>query len=174
MKEIYIVLTNTGTILSKIVKYWTKDRNTHASIGLDRGLKKLYSFGRLNPYNAFLGGFVREGINKRTFKRFSNTTTQVYSLSVTDEHYDRIVEIIKEFHNQRKIYKFNILGLMLAGFNKKIERKNSFYCSEFVRYVLCSSGSNTDEYPPVIKPEDFKKIDNIKLVYEGLLKEYKF
>lgn len=30
----------------------------------------MYSFGRLNPYNPFWGGFVHESIDKGTFKRF--------------------------------------------------------------------------------------------------------
>ena len=173
MKEIYIVLTNTGTILSKVIKYWTKDINTHVSIALDSDLTKLYSFGRLNPYNAFMGGFVREGISRGTFKRFTNTTTQIYSLSITDEQYDRIIETIKEFRAQRKTYKFNVLGLLFAGFNKKMKFKNSFYCAEFVRYVLSHSSINAVDYSLIIKPEDFKKINGMHLIYQGLLREYK-
>ena len=44
MKKIYIVLTHTGTILSKIIKYWTKDEFSHVSIALDEDLKEMYSF----------------------------------------------------------------------------------------------------------------------------------
>ena len=52
MKKIYIILTHTGTILSKIIKKYTKDEFSHVSISLDVDLKEMYSFGRLNPYNA--------------------------------------------------------------------------------------------------------------------------
>ncbi len=58
MKKIYIVLTHTGTTLSKIIKTYTKDEFSHVSISLDLELKKMYSFGRLNPYNPFWDGFV--------------------------------------------------------------------------------------------------------------------
>ena len=40
MKKIYIVLTYTGTILSKLIKKYTKDEFAHASIALDNRLKK--------------------------------------------------------------------------------------------------------------------------------------
>ena len=72
MKEIYIVLTHTGTTLSGVVKFYTRKKYTHVSIGLDSELNELYSFGRLNPYNPFKGGFVREDLNNGTFARFKN------------------------------------------------------------------------------------------------------
>ena len=80
MKKIYLVLTHTGTILSRIIRIYTKDEFTHVSISLDDELNEMYSFGRLNPYNPFLGGFVHENINYGTFnlrwdfiKKFSLT-----------------------------------------------------------------------------------------------------
>lgn len=85
MKKIYLVLAHTGTTLATIIKYYTKDEFSHVSIALDDELEEMYSFGRLNPYNPFWGGFVHENIYKGTFKRFKNTKTEVYSLLVTDE-----------------------------------------------------------------------------------------
>ena len=46
MKKIYIVLTHTGTTLSKIIKTYTKDEFSHVSIALDNKLQEMYSFGR--------------------------------------------------------------------------------------------------------------------------------
>lgn len=39
MKKIYIVLTHTGTTLSKIIKSYTKDESSHVSIALDSELQ---------------------------------------------------------------------------------------------------------------------------------------
>ena len=80
MKKIYIVLTYTGTILSKIVKIYTRREFSHVSIALDEDLTKMYSFGRLYPYNPFLAGFVHEGIDHGTFKRFKKTKTKKHSI----------------------------------------------------------------------------------------------
>ena len=77
MKKVYIVLTHTGTTLSKIIKSYTKDEFSHVSISLDEKLNEMYSFGRLHPYNPFWAGFVHEAINKGTFKRFSNTKARI-------------------------------------------------------------------------------------------------
>ena len=73
MKKVYIVLAHTGTILSRIIKIVTGAEYTHASIALDEDLDKMYSFGRKYSYIAFIGGFVKEGSNIGTFKRFYNT-----------------------------------------------------------------------------------------------------
>ena len=82
-RKIYIVLTYTGTILSKIIRVYTKAEFCHVSLSLDKRLNKMYSFGRLNPYNPFIGGFVHEGINIGTFKRFKNTKAEIYEIEVT-------------------------------------------------------------------------------------------
>lgn len=174
MRKIYIILTHTGTVLSRIIKYYTKDEFSHVSIALDPNLKEMYSFGRLNPYNPFWGSFVHEEINKGTFKRFKRTKTEVYSLFVTDEQYEKAKKIITYFNDNKEKYKFNILGLICVSIHKKIKRKNSFYCAEFVKHVLKVSGVSEVNYlPQIIRPEDFKQIQGLRLEYEGILRKYK-
>lgn len=171
MSKIYIVLTHTGTILSRIIKSCTKDEFSHASIALDNKLEEMYSFGRLNPYNAFLGGFVHEGIRFGTFKRFKFTETKIYSLNVDEEQYKKMKEKIKYIEINKNLYKFNTIGLFAVGLHKRIKKKNSFYCAEFVKYIIESAGIKTN-LPDMIKPEDFKILENINLVYEGKLRDY--
>ena len=171
MKKVFIILTHTGTTLSKIIKSYTKDEFSHCSISLDNELKEMYSFGRLNPYNPFWGGFVHEGIDIGTFKRFKATMTNIYSLDVTDEQYDQIKGIINYIKDTKELHKFNVLGLFAVGFHKRISFDNSFYCAEFVKYVLEKSGVETN-LPEMIKPEDFKKLKDIRLVYQVKLKDY--
>lgn len=65
MKKIYIVLTHTGTYLSRFIRFYTKATYSHVSLGLDRNLNELYSFGRKYPYIAIIGRFVREYIDQR-------------------------------------------------------------------------------------------------------------
>ena len=131
----------------------------------------MYSFGRLNPYNPFIGGFVHEGINIGTFKRFRKTQTAVYSIMISDEQYKKIKETIKLIRECPIAYKFNIIGLFGAGFNIRIHMRHSFYCAEFVKYLL-EKARVKNNLPEIIKPEDFKRLDNIRLEYKGSLCEY--
>ena len=43
MKNIYIILTQSGTILSRVIKFATSEAYNHASLCLDDKFEKLYS-----------------------------------------------------------------------------------------------------------------------------------
>ncbi len=173
MKKVYIVLSHTGTILSKIIRIRTGAEYTHASIALDEDLKKMYSFGRLNPYIAFWGGFVRESKNFGTFKRFKNTEVSILELEVTEKQYEKINQQIVYMKKNKSKYSFNYLGLILAGINKKSTNRHRFYCSEYVKYVLEFAEINLDYLPEVTKPQDLITIKNSKIIYKGYLRDYK-
>ncbi len=171
MQKIYIILTHTGTILSRIIKLWTKDEFSHVSIALDSDLEQMYSFGRLHPYNPLWAGFVQEGINRGTFKRFKNTEALIYSLDITQEQYILIRNEIRRIEEHKKEYRFNIIGLLAVGFHKKIHPKQSFYCAEFVKHIL-EIGEVKTQLPAIVKPEDFKNLKNYIVIYKGKLRKY--
>lgn len=171
MKKIYIVLTYTGTFLSKIIRGYTKHEFAHVSIALDSKLEQMYSFGRLNPYIFFWGGFVHEGVNRGTFKRFKKTKTKIYSIDVYNEQYNLIKNVIYDIKTNRKKYSFNMAGMFLTALNIRRKKEYSFYCAEFVKHCLDESNIKTS-LPDTVKPEDFKLIENKKLVFNGLLREY--
>lgn len=172
MKKIYIVLSYTGTILSKIIKVKTKSEFCHSSIALDKELTKMYSFGRLNPYNPFKGGFVQEYISMGTFKRFKKTKVQIQELIIDDDKYELIENEIRKIQENKITYKFNIKGLFLAGFDIIHKEEKSFYCAEFVKYILEIGKVDIKEMPNIIKPEHFKDLKEYKIIYRGLLRKY--
>ena len=49
-RQLYIVISQTGTLLSRILKQITGAEYNHASISLSRDLERMYSFGRRHPY----------------------------------------------------------------------------------------------------------------------------
>lgn len=170
--KIYIVLSYSGTFLSRIIKAYTRGEFSHVSISLDENLDRMYSFGRLNPYNPLFAGFVKEGINFGTFKRFKNTLTEIYSLELTKSQYDKIEKCIENMKESQVSYKFNIVGLIANAFNIKYRSKNSFYCAEFLKYLIEEAGLEM-ELPELIKPMDFRKPEMMKLEYRGLLRLYR-
>ena len=171
MKQIYIVLTNTGTFLSKIIRAYTHDEFSHVSISLSLDMQQMYSFGRLHAYNPSIGGFVHEYIDKGTFKRFYKTKTSIYYLNINDDQYSKLQNIICEFDKNKDKLKFNLNGLLAVGFNKKIKKENYFYCAEFVKYAFDRAGIKNN-LPELTRPECFKDLDGITEIYSGLLKDY--
>lgn len=171
MRDIYIVLTHTGTILSRLIKIYTKDEFSHISLALDEDLDAMYSFGRKTPYNPLNAGFVCEHINKGIFKRFNNTTAKVFSLQVTEEQYEKVQEIIYKMKDIGDEYKFNMIGLVAVGLHIKIKRKKAFYCAEFIKYIIENS-KIAGNLPVLIKPEDFKQLCGLNEIYHGRLNDY--
>lgn len=170
MKEIYIVLSHTGTLLSRIVKSYTHTKYSHVSISIDKDNDIMYSFGRLKAYNPFFGGFVEESPRFGTYKRFKNATACIYSLQVTDDQYMEIEQSIQYFKKYGALYKFNMIGLVFVIFNKKINRDRSFYCAEFIKYLMEKS-KVSQELPYIVKPADFIKLPNVKVISEGKLRD---
>lgn len=173
MKKIYIVLTYTGTVLARIVKFYTRKDYSHVSISLDSRLNHMYSFGRFNPYNPFIGGFVHESPNFGTFKRFRNTDSKIYSFEVTNKEYFAIKKNINKFKDNKEIYKFNVLGLFLVPLKIKRIKDYHYYCAEFVKYVLENSNLERNfNFPDIIQPNHFNNLDGFQLVYKGKLRNY--
>ena len=171
MKRIYFVLTFTGTWLSRVVRVYTRKEFSHVSIALDKDLKYMYSFGRLNAYNPIVAGFVHEIQNEGTFKRFKNTHSMICSIEVTDKQYKKIKANIKHFEDTKDNYGFNLLGLIGIIFGTRIQRENKYYCAEFVKYILDNSGVDL-ELPDIVKPEDFRNLEGSEFIYIGKFREY--
>ena len=171
MKKIYIVLTYSGSLLSKAIRIVKHHEYTHVSIALDKELNEMYSFGRLNPYNAFIGGFVQESPNYGTFKRFSKTITKILCFEVSEQQYQELKKLIKYFHRNKKEYKFNFIGLCSIALHIKVTKENSFYCAEFIKYLLEKSKINTS-LPELVTPNDFENIPNTTQIYTGYLRNY--
>lgn len=171
-RNIYIVLSQTGTVFSRALKFVTGAKYNHVSISLSPTLEKMYSFGRLNPYNPFIGGFVEEGKHKGTFQRFKNTEVMVLELTVDEEKYAGIQSLINYFIQKKTKFHYNYWGIVLACFKKNFAPSNRFYCSQFVRAVLAWLDiENACELPDIVRPIDFLKLTNKKIVYSGLLQK---
>lgn len=172
-KQIYILLSHSGSMLSKLINIYTKTTYTHVSIGLDKNLVELYSFGRLKPYNPVIGGFIREDILNGTYTRFPNTKCAIYLLTVTEEQYERLGKEIQRFTLEEGKYKYNLLGLAGVIINYPVQREYSYFCSQFVTEVLKNSGINIiQKTPGLTSPIDFLECKELEIIYEGQLNKY--
>ena len=172
-KYIYIIVTQTGTILSQILKTITGAKYNHSSISLCRDIEKMYSFGRIDPYNPVWGGFVQESINNGTFKRFKNTQAVIIRAEITNQQYKEVNEYLNKLYNEREKYGYNYLGLILAGVKLKHKCKTRYYCSEFVRDTLVRFKIiSSYKFPSVAKPIDFLNLENFETIYKGKLRDY--
>lgn len=172
-ETIYIMLSFTGTILSRIVKVMTQRQYSHVSVALDLELDSLYSFGRINPRNPISGGFVKEEIDSGTYKLFYNTRCRIYALKVTKTQHDDLKKVIDDFLSEQGDYRFNVVGLIGTMVNRPINREYHYFCSQFVGKALYDSKIHEfDKDIGLIKPIEFMQIPGLEIVYEGKLQDY--
>lgn len=171
-RNIYVVISQTGSIVSKIIKIFTGDKYNHVSLSLDRELKNMYSFGRVNPYNPVIGGFVRESPNDGTMKRFTNTDAAVVELTVSSDVYEQIESKLQSMYAHREEYHYNYIGLFMAMFGRTRKKSKCYYCSEFIYSVLHRYNVNLYSVGEIIKPMDFLSIIDGRIIFEGKLRDY--
>ncbi|WP_175640307.1 hypothetical protein [Metabacillus schmidteae] len=169
-KEIYVVLTDTGTLFTRLIKLYTKKSFNHASISFDKSLTEVYSFGRKTPSNPFIGGFVKENMKSHFFRQ---AKCRVYSCTVSTAQYESMIDYIQKIDKEKSLYRYNLLGLFAILLNKQINRKHAFFCSQFVATVLQECDCvNFSKPPSLITPHDLIKGDDFNLVYEGNLRDW--
>jgi len=88
-KKIYVILTQTGTVPAKIIKFITKAPYNHTSITSDEGLYEIYSFCRKFKRTPIPAGFVNES-DVGVFEMFNNVPCEVYSFDVTEKKLNRV------------------------------------------------------------------------------------
>lgn len=168
---LYIILTRTNTVLSKFIHFLKKDEYTHAAISLHKELDHMYSFGRRNTYNPFIGRFKKENINRGVY-RFCNTLPgAIIELKVSKQQYEKTQVLLNHFIFNSHIYKYNYKGLLYSLVNKPVCNENRFLCSEFVYYILRESGvANLGISRNLVRPQSLLNIEG-KIIYKGNLKE---
>lgn len=153
---LYIIVSQTGTVLSRLLKAVTGASYNHVSISLDKTLTTMYSFGRISPYNPVWGGFVMESPQTGTFKRFAKTEAVVLGLYVSEEQYKSVFRVLEAMYRCKQSYHYNYLGLFLAAFHIRYRRKGRYYCSEFVRDFLISSQIvDAGQFARITQPFEF-------------------
>ena len=172
-QTIYVVISQTGTILSRILKVITGAKYNHASLSLVPDLETMYSFGRLHPYNPVHGGFVEESPHRGTFKRFRNTKVTVLSIAVTDEQYRALKEKLESMLENKDRYHYNYVGLFLAGMKIPYHQRRCYYCSEFVKEMLVRHGiRGADQLASIVEPMHFLQLPDANYVYCGKLRDF--
>lgn len=162
MKTIYILLTRSNTILSKLVRFVTDDAYTHVSMAFDENLTTLYSSSRKNGRTLFPAGPCTESLTGDYYKRHDHIPCAVYELSVSDEAYERAKREVEQIMEKADQYHFNIIGLLLCQLNIPYHRKKYFFCSQFVSEILKRSHALAlPKDTSLMKPVDYTKMPGL-------------
>lgn len=170
MKSIYILLTRSGTCISRIINLTTSDRYTHASISFDESLEPMYSFARKYVYSPLPAGLRIEPLHTGFFKKYSRIPCALYELKVPDDVYEAAKNEVEQMMAERKKYYFSVIGLILCRLNIPLRRKYRCFCSEFVSEILLRSKAIPLPKPPsLMRPNDYTQLPDLSCKYEGRL-----
>lgn len=172
-RAVYIVLTDTGTWLSRMIGCYTGNKLNHASLAFDEGLREVYSFGRKQPNNPFFAGFVREDMHGDWYLRRREVPCAIYRCEVSESAWRRIRNYVRYLDKNRNAYTYNLLGLLFVAAGIRLERERAYFCSQFVAAALSAGGVRVSDKPPCLTtPQDFAESGRLQPFYGGTLYEY--
>lgn len=172
---VYVVLTDTGTLFTRLIKAYTRAPYNHASLALDNQLDEMFSFGRLKPNNPLRAGLVKEDVYSGVYRHYPATRCMVMRMKVSPEQKDSLREILYRYYANREQYTYNLLGLLCVMMRIQYSPPNAYFCSEFVAGVLREAGIGLWDLPcSQITPHHFSLHSELELVYEGMLYDYPY
>ncbi len=168
MKTVYILLSRSNTIMSRLVHLLTGASYTHASIALSLSDALFYSFGRKHYTRPLPAGFVKEPLGAGFFGAHPETECTLLALPVADDVYDTIAKRLENMERVAGIYRYSVLGTLLCMCGIAKSRKRYYFCSQFVGDVLDRSGAAVLPKPSsLMHPMDYTGIENMEIVYTG-------
>lgn len=170
MRSVYILLTRTNTLFARAIHRITGDSYTHAALGMDRSLHKLYSFGRRYSYLMLPGGLITENIHAGVYGRNGQAPAVLCEIRVSDAVYGKIEKTIGDMMRNSRKYHYSIIGAWACYFNIPCRRSRHFFCSQFVAEVIRQSGAlQLPKDPSLMMPDDFLRLPDVETVYSGAL-----
>lgn len=133
----------------------------------------MYAFGRINPKNPLVAGFVEEGIDKGLYEIKKNTICRVYSLEIDDDKYEKLRTNINQIKSVKSLYSYDLISLIAIPLGLGRKPEFGYVCSTFAADMLSKSGIKLLNKPfYTVQPNDFYNLKGLTLEYEGLLREY--
>lgn len=172
MKSIYLFLTCSTSIPSRLIRLFTHDPFTHVSIAFDSGLTVMYSFARRYARLPLPAGLIEESIDRGFYKNQGDIPCAVLRLDVPDSIYYRAEKRVCNMLKRKSAYHYSIIGLLMCRSGIPLELPNQYFCSQFVGTILRESGALKLPKPAsLMHPSDFCNIRELKLLYYGNLSE---
>lgn len=158
-----VLFVNYEDFWSKVVYYVLGRGYGHASIGVDQN--------GVDQNDEVYWSFNFKGFRREKPKKNEAIVSKsvCYKLSVTKEEYDKVVEMIEEFQSRRFEWKYNLAGLLLSRINIKRQKKDHYFCSEFVAEMLQRANivefnKNVAHYLPNRLEKEMQKLQNLERV----------
>ena len=162
-KKVFILLTRFPDNGAKVIQAMTGSYYSHASIGLgEDNMNTFYSF--------VVKGFIVEELTRYIKPEREPFPCQLYEMEVSERVYNAVRRILNKFKRRKHDKFYKRFGLVMILLRIPFKRKNGYFCSQFVAEVLKKAkAARLKKFTVFYMPGDFKKLTEMKLVFEGNL-----
>ena len=175
MKQVYVLLSKTDTVTSKMVYFFTRGTYTHTSLAITPRTDEFYSYARRRLYNFLIAGAMKEDLHTFVFARFPESRCVLYEIDVTDEDYERIKAQIDFCMDNYDRATYSFIGAAFTRLGIVWHRKYKFTCSQFVAECLDrAEGITLPRDASLMRPHDFLKLEGKRKIFEGKIKDCNF
>ncbi len=175
MKNIYVILSATPTMMGKFIRVFTRSSFNHSSISLTEGWEEMYSFARYRASNPLVGGFVREFPQRLSHGRDQDEVyIKVYKIPVSNKQYEKIRMFIYSIRDDREENIYNTLAALGIFLGHRFNTYKAYTCSDFVAQSLSKGKIISNSYVSRnIVPDEMQMFLDKYTVFCGYLKNYK-
>jgi DNA polymerase III alpha subunit (gram-positive type) len=167
-KYVYVLLTDTKSMFSKVARHITGDPYNHVSVALDDTLTTGFTFNISNGLSR-TGGFLREDLKKE----MRGSRYSMYRVAVTPEMYLKLENRLNDYFTKVSETSYNFFGLVNAIARKGIfkDEEGQMICSQFVASLLHEIGITIFKNRPLsaVRPYDFVKTKMLEFVKRGTI-----
>lgn len=168
MPALYLLLTRSGTLLSRTIAAMTCDTYTHVSIALEDDLEVFYSFARRQAVLPLPAGLTCESPTRGYWGRHPAIPCTLLALPVSEAAYARVARRIERMHAHADEYPYSLLGVLLCALGIPRDRGERYFCSQFVGELLAASGAvELPRDTSLLHPDDFLALPGTETLYTG-------
>jgi hypothetical protein len=175
VKNIYVILSATPTMMGKFIRVLTRSSFNHSSISLTEGWEEMYSFARYRASNPLVGGFVREFPQRLSHGRDQGEVyIKVYKIPVSNKQYEKIKMFIYGIRDDSEENIYNTLAAIGIFLGHRVNTYKAYTCSDFVAQSLSMGKIISNSYVSRnIVPDEMQMFLDRYTVFSGCLKNYK-
>lgn len=163
---VYVVMFSNDSIVSKLIRMWTKSDFSHCAIGFDKTLENIYSFAKdREDTTKNRVGFVRDNI-----KNYPDLNIKVYAIAIPFKYVYRLKKVFTEYIAHKMETSYNTLAILSIVINKQLRKLNehfdkySMICSQFVYTALsmCNIQLGINKVSYQVSPKDIDMTLDVK------------
>lgn len=116
MKHIYILLTKTKSVPSRIIGLFTRATYTHVAIAFDDEPEIFYSFSRLRERFPLPGGLTTESPYSGFLGSHGESLCKLVCLEVSERAAERARMRVRRMMKSHSLFRYSLLGCIACRF----------------------------------------------------------